>query len=181
MAYTSEIVGSEPVKMVDVKAHLRVTYGEDDSMIYTMLQTAREWAETHTEKAIVDQIVTAYYPGLKDKMVLPIGNARSITSVKYLDGNKTQQTLTAGFIVTKGTPNTLVFVDTVPEFTEQADSVEVEYVAGYDCDYPSRIKSALLLLVGDMYEHREAQVVKDRVEQNPTLERLLFPVREVGM
>jgi uncharacterized phiE125 gp8 family phage protein len=181
MAYKTEVIGSEPVTMSDVKAHLRVSYNDDDSMIYMMMQSAREWAETHTEKAIVDQSVTAYYPSLTKSMPLPLGNARDIVSVQYLDKDGIQQTLLDGFILTNGTPSRLVFTVDVPEFTEQADSVEIEYSAGYDCNTPSRIKSALLLMVGDMYEHREAQVVKDRIEQNPTLERLLFPVREVGL
>lgn len=46
---------------------------------------------------------------------------------------------------------------------------------------PKRVKQAILILVADMYENREAQIVGSIVAQNETVERLLFPIRAVGI
>ena len=41
---------------------------------------------------------------------------------------------------------------------------------------PAAIKSAILLIVGDMYENREAQSDKE-IYSNPAVDRLLYPYR----
>lgn len=46
---------------------------------------------------------------------------------------------------------------------------------------PVRVKQAILMLVADMYENREAQIIGQTVRDNPTVERLLFPIRQVGL
>lgn len=47
---------------------------------------------------------------------------------------------------------------------------------------PASIKQALLLLVGDMFENREAQVVGSIVQDNKAVERLLHFYRvEIGI
>lgn len=46
---------------------------------------------------------------------------------------------------------------------------------------PRRVKQAILILVADMYENREAQIVGTIVAQNATVERLLHPIRALGL
>jgi len=43
---------------------------------------------------------------------------------------------------------------------------------------PASVKAAMLLIVGDLYENREAQVIGATVAENPTVERLLHFYRE---
>jgi uncharacterized phage protein (predicted DNA packaging) len=43
--------------------------------------------------------------------------------------------------------------------------------------FPASIKAALLLLVADLYENREAATAGVKIESNPTVERLLSPYR----
>lgn len=42
---------------------------------------------------------------------------------------------------------------------------------------PPSIKAAVLLYVGDLYEHREAQVTGSPITANPTADALLWPYR----
>lgn len=46
---------------------------------------------------------------------------------------------------------------------------------------PTRVKKAILILAADMYENREAQIIGQTVAQNPTVERLLHPIRALGL
>lgn len=51
---------------------------------------------------------------------------------------------------------------------------------GATVDVPASIKAAELLIIGDLYENREAQIIGVSVADNPTVERLLHFYR-VGL
>ncbi len=47
---------------------------------------------------------------------------------------------------------------------------------------PAAIKAAALLMIGDLYEHRESQVIGQGVIENPAARNLLYPYRkEIGI
>jgi uncharacterized phiE125 gp8 family phage protein len=182
MSYTTQITGEEAVSLDEARNHLRITHFNEDNMIIALIAAARQWAETYSEKAIVKQTVTAYFEELTAVIRLPLGNSSLLTKIDYLDSTGGAQSLTTGVILTKGTPSKLVFVDTPPDSKKQVDSVEAVYQAGYADGYvPERIKQAIMLLIADMYEHREMQVLGQRFDQNVTIDRLLFPTRELGI
>lgn len=49
-----------------------------------------------------------------------------------------------------------------------------------DEDFPNAfsIKAAALLIVGDLYQNREASITGTIVSDNPTVQRLLYPYRQ---
>jgi hypothetical protein len=59
------------------------------------------------------------------------------------------------------------------------DTVRVQFVAGYEA-LPSRIRAAILLIVGDLFQNREAQFVEGRIVvlPNPTVDGLLGRFRQ---
>lgn len=174
MPYTTTITGAEPVSLTEAKEYLRVFSLDEDDLIASLIEAAREWAETHTEKAIVEQTVIAYYDAPSRRLELPLGNATALTSV-----TNGSEAVNAKLLV--GNPSVVeITADSLPAATGESQSVVVTYTAGYTVA-PLRIKQAILLLVADMYENREAQVVGQTISQNQTLERLLFPVRELGL
>ena len=174
MPHTTTITGDEPVTLAEAKAYLRVYSIDEDELIDNLISVAREYIETHIEKAVVEQTVTAYYDDLTSVMELPLGNATALTSITY-DGSST---VTGRLLV--GNPSKVVIDGELPDTSGDKQSVVIEYTAGYAA-IPKRLKQACLLLVADMYEHREAQVIGQTVAQNMALERLLFPVRELGL
>jgi uncharacterized phage protein (predicted DNA packaging) len=52
--------------------------------------------------------------------------------------------------------------------------------SGADVDVPASIKVAVLLIVGDLYANREGQFVGVTRVDNPTVDRLLWPYRELA-
>ena len=117
-----------------------------------------------------------------NQIVLPYAPLDSITHVKYYDSSNAQQTWTEDteysvntFINQKGfieiTKNT-----TYPTLYDRADAIEIKFKAGYgtgDSDVPEPIKTAILLILGSMYEKRE-----DSVSRLPKAsEYLLDPYR----
>jgi uncharacterized phiE125 gp8 family phage protein len=188
MSYNTEISGFEPVTMQQVKDHLRVTWEEEDAFIYSLLSAAREYVEKTTSQAVIPQTVKAYFPAMPLRagfLELPLSNAVSITSVKYLDGAGVQQTVdSADYYLTVGQPSKVYFPSGYPGATDRPDSVEIIYEAGFGAapykPFPQALKSAILILVGDMYENREAQNTQ-RFEQNATVDRLLNQAREMSL
>jgi hypothetical protein len=67
--------------------------------------------------------------------------------------------------------------------SDRINAIQITYVAGYASAYqvPAGIRHAIKLLAGDLYENREGQLQLggglSRVEENPTLARLLWKFR----
>jgi len=173
MAYTTTITGDEPITLADAKDYLRISHNSEDDLITSLITVAREWAESYTNKAIVEQTVVAYYDSPQRDFELPLGNATDLTSV--LNGT---DTVTAKLLV--GNPSIVTVIGDVPISVDERQSVVITYEAGF-ADMPKRIQQAMKILIADMYEHREAQVIGQSVTDNKTLERLLFPARELGL
>ena len=119
--------------------------------------------------------------GLK-QIMLPYAPLASITHVKYYDNTGTQQTWTAAtdysvhkFINQKGFIEIMDGIS-LPTLDDRANAIEIKFKAGYGTsadDVPEAIKSAILLIIGFMYEKRE-----DTVSRLPKAsEYLLDPYR----
>jgi len=188
MSYNTVISGFEPISMQEVKDHLRISWEEEDALIYSLLSAAREYAEKTTSQAIIEQTVTAFYsrlPYTAGAIELPLSNAVSITSITYVDSDDVVQTLSASdYYLVQGQPNKVYIKEGYPEAKDRPDSVVIIYQAGFGAipfkPFPQAIKAAILIMVGDMYENREAQSAQ-RFEQNMTVERLLNQNKEMAL
>ncbi len=128
------------------------------------------YVSNHYTQALVDgaYITTSGYVG-KDglnQIVLPYAPLASITHIKYYDSAGAQQTwsdtnyLTQKYINQKGFAEIKDGV-TLPTISERADAIEIRFKAGYgttSSDVPEAIKTAILLIIGSMYEKREDSV-----------------------
>lgn len=175
---------SEPITLTEAKLHLRVDTSADDALITSLIEAARQAAESFCARQFVTatwQYTLDAFPE-DDTINLPRPPLQSVTTLKYVDTAGATQTLSAS----KYTVDTSKFVGRiVPAYGESwpstyghIEDVEVTYVAGYGAAaaVPEAIKAAIKLLVADMYEHREAGT-EGRVESNPTVERLLWAYR----
>lgn len=185
---------SEPVSLTEAKNHLRVEdYGSppehpDDDLITEMIVAAREYVETHLNRAVMPQTVVASADLFRDNMKLPFGGVSAITSIEYLDGDGANQTVTSTVygLDDYAKPAVVYRKDGQewPYALAQRNSVRITYEAGYagsPPDVPKRIKQAMLLLIGDMYENREAKIIGVSSTVNETVEMLLYPLRELGL
>lgn len=185
--YTKAITGSEPVTLTEAKLHLRVDISTDDDLITRAIEAAREYVEGYLERVVTSATITAKYDAL-GAMELPINGALSVTSVKYLDSDSVEQTASSALYLLDNfsTPNAVLLKNNQdwPSVIAQKNAVEIVYTAGYagsPPDWPSRVQNAILLLVGDMYENRESAIIGTIVAKNEAVDRLLFPLREVGI
>lgn len=108
----------------------------------------------------------AVYPGVlavnAGIVTLPRAPVRSVESVTYLDLNGVPRTMAPSeYVVTTGSPGRLgvPFGGTWPVTLPQIGAVTVRFTAGYGPDaaaVPPNVKAAVLLMVGHLYENREA-------------------------
>ena len=115
---------TEPLSLVEAKLHARVTASQtqEDSLINALVAAARDYAQNKTQRQLIAaryQYVLDSFPGPGvtgvsyvpwghtfglpgNAIVLPIGPALEIESIKYTDMSGTVKTLTAGtdYVVT---------------------------------------------------------------------------------
>jgi uncharacterized phiE125 gp8 family phage protein len=156
----------EPLTLEEAKNHLRVDddIDEDDALINNFIAAARQDCEKFQNRAYVTQTWELWLDAWPDKdyIEIPLPPLQTISSVKYYDTEDTEATLSSDdyFVDAQSEPGRVVLNsgNSWPGTTlRPANGVCVTFVAGYGDagDVPKNIKSAILLLVGHFYEHRE--------------------------
>lgn len=177
----------EPVSLEEAKSHLRVLHDHEDALIDALIQSAREQAESFTRRALIAQTWEISLDDLPRYgfQVFP-SPLMSVESITYLDGEGLPQTLPSDQYIVVADPHSPAVVPaygvTWPMTLGFKNCVTVRAVCGYGSnpgDVPAVIRSAMLLMIGDMYQHRET-IVQGSVSEIPmTAERLMWPKRDL--
>ena len=156
---------SEPVTRTEAKVHLRVDHTDDDAYIDSLITMARKDAEQFLHRKLIQATITGYldvWPD-GDSIILPYGNLKSITSIKYkdTDGDQTEFSSDDYIAATETEPGQaiLVYGEPWPSVTlYPSNPIEIIFVAGYGedaADVPEPLRHAIKLILADKYENRE--------------------------
>jgi len=151
-----------PVDLEDVKRHLRVTDDDEDTLIRSMIAGATDLFQRKTNRQCVDQTFEYTRSDWPEVIYLPKPPLSSVTSIKYIDDDGTEQTLNTSVydVFTNVEPGfvRLAWNQSWPSIRSTQDAVKVTFVAGFGNaeDVPDGIKAAVKLLVGHWFEHRES-------------------------
>lgn len=165
----------EPVSLAEAKKHLRVDTSDDDTLVEGRIQTAREFVEGFTSRALITQTWKRELDDwpCADEIALPRPPLVSVASVMYVDSAGVSSTFAAtNYDVDKvSEPGRIVlgYGKSWPTATLRPMSpIAVTYVAGYGAAaaVPQWVKQAMLLLVGHWYENREATITGAGVLSN---------------
>lgn len=176
----------EPVTLARVRAERAVTHTEDDTILEAKITEVRQHVEEMLGKALVTQTWRLHlheFPA--GEIALPGGRVQSVESVTYIDEAGDTQTLATSAYqvdtysrrpILRRVPGT-----EWPKTQDTLNAVTVELVVGYGAaaDVPGGIVAAILLLIGDLAENREAQIVGSIIQENKAVQRLLFPHRNL--
>lgn len=166
---------SEPVTTAEAKTHLRVDISDDDTYIGTLITAARQYCEEFTGRQLFTATWTFTcngFPGSVvlpnwirgDKFYLPRPPLQSVTSITYTDtdGGSNVLATTVYGVGTNDEPGViyLKWQQVWPITRDIQDAVRITYVAGWSTvgAIPQAIKQGILLVIGDMYEHREQSI-----------------------
>lgn len=157
---------TEPVTLAQAQLHLRLdTVGSppshpDDTLVQTLISAARENAENYTGVTIAQAQYEVLGDVVSNEMSLQTHPVTSVSTVTYEDSDGVTQTVAASdyYVDNFARPARLVFKENAP-----AKPTTVRFTAGYTdgnspnpYPCPAGIKSALLLMIGNLYENRES-------------------------
>lgn len=187
----------EPVLLSEAKTHLRVSLEDDDLLILSYIAAARDYLERACNRQFLPAVWTLGLDGFAccDRSACQGGGIRLPRApLVSLTPTATYTTLGITYVDTAGVTQTLApavyRVDTLsepgrvflapsqtwPSLYEVANAVRITYLAGYATarEVPATLKQAILLLVGHMYEHREAAAEKALSEIPLAVQSLLW-------
>lgn len=184
-----------PLTLAEVKAHLRVTHTDEDSLIQIYSHAATATCENWMGRALVKRTYRLTVDSFNaDGIVLPMPPLIEVLSVTYDDADGAEQTLVVGtdyFVDDANQPAWVLNIADWPTPMDTANAVRIEYTAGYVDDglspmvglIPWDIKAAILLTVGKLYSTREDIVIGSTVVNIPNgAHELMRPHRvELGM
>jgi len=177
----------EPVTLLQAKLHLKLitnpadaSVHPDDAKVQDLISVAREQAEQFCNRAFAEAGYEARGCGFD---VALFGPAGAITSVKYLDTDGAEQTLTNTVYELNASLDRLRLKigQSWPAVYARDDAVRVVFSAGDDpADVPRSVWAAMLLIVGTLYDNRASLDDRQTFALPLRVQDLLMPYR-VGM
>ena len=138
------------VDLTLAKQHLRVLHDDEDALIAQYLAAAIAWVENYTGKLMTRREVEQEAPAFTSYLPLFYGPNPSSLEIAYTDTDDAPQTVTDAKIVqARAYP-----ASSWPSIADDTP-VTLTYTAGY-ATTPADLDSAVLLLVGEFYDNREA-------------------------
>ncbi len=189
----------EPVSAADVETFLHIT-SSDDALLDDLITAVRLEIEAAVKRALITQTwdlrLDAFPAG--GEIVLPRPPLQSVTSVQYRDTTGALQTLATSQYSVDAPAGPLAVAGRVllgygkswPATYAVPNAVTVRFVAGYGdaADaVPGGLRTAIKLLVGELYSQpaldvvrrrvgpTEVEYLQDRAAWPPVLERILAP------
>jgi uncharacterized phiE125 gp8 family phage protein len=162
----------EPLSLIEVKRHLRISQDADDASLMHMISTARQVVESFTQNALITQTYecSQFVSGVY-RAQLAYGPVQEFEWVKL--GNRVMNK--DKYPITRA--GNVYFISDIDYLH---GDLHVRYKAGYGddaADVPPTIRMALLMMVSYLYEHRG-----DAHAPVPTqVKELLQPFRRFGL
>jgi uncharacterized phiE125 gp8 family phage protein len=178
---------NSPVTDAEHKLFSKIDLTDDDALVTSLNETATDYIQDTLEKSFTDEVFELHLDGFPDNDC-PIDIHRtpldSITSIKYIDTDGVEQTMTAANykVDTVGEPASvhLAFGKSWPTAREEVNAVKVTFTAGYGTaitDVPERYKTIIKHMFAHLYEHREPMKDKKWVEIPEHLNTLIDKYR----
>jgi uncharacterized phiE125 gp8 family phage protein len=164
----------EPVTLAEAKLHCRVDGDDDDALLTALIVSARQQAEHRTGRALLTQtwdLALDDFPC--DEIDLQLAPVQSISSVKYIDEDGVEQTISSSnyALDSFGVQHLVVpaYNYTWPTPRDIHHAVKVRFVAGYAsaADVPASLKQWMLLAIGTLYKNREGVITGTIVAELP--------------
>jgi uncharacterized phiE125 gp8 family phage protein len=151
----------ELLLLAEAKAHLRIETNDSDAWLTSRIVAAREYVEHETGRSFGTQTLRMTLPVFADAVALERPPIVSVSSVTYLDAAGVRQTVPAPtYYLDRSEPVTPVLRRAIsaqwPVTGDQIGGVEINYVAGTWGARPEAAIEFMLLLLGTMFENREA-------------------------
>lgn len=173
----------------EVKAQSRIDFADDDALLSWLISSVTATLDGPAGilgLCLTTQTWAQSFDGFSDTIRLPLAPVQSVT-VGYVDTDGSSQSLVDAYRVhtdARGAYLRRVDGAVVPATATRDDAVTVTMVCGFGdaaSDVPADIRQAALLMVGHLYEHREAAAPLQFHELPMGARWLLERYRRVGV
>lgn len=171
------------VTLAEAKNYLKQSYSSisaEDALIATMIQSARKWIENYIGKSIIEKSIIAFTSDELAEFELPLPPVASITSVKRIDIQGVETTLTKNTDYYEiGVDHlSLIFLNVWSTISYTIAGIKVTYTAKMiDVRELDVCKQACLMLLGEMYYNRGESTDAAMSAIPFDVKRLLNPIR----
>lgn len=153
----------EPVVLVDFKAHVRVNWTEEDTILATYLKAARERLEVFLDRSLITQTIVFAFKDFTDHIIyLPRGPVQSVTSFKEyepftaIEYDVSESLYSVNIDVDPAEVTMIGF----PYRKKYGNYFRIQYQAGYadsgaDAEFPATLKVKIMEIATLMYEQRK--------------------------
>lgn len=146
---------TEPITLVQAKAHLRVTASDEDTLITSLITVVREMAEDYCQRSFALKTYRVTLDEFPDEIKLEFPPIVSVESVAYTDADGNPQTLAEDQysvdIVSQPGWILPAYDVTWPDTQEVANAVTADFIAGAA---DATANQAMLLMLAHLYENR---------------------------
>jgi len=172
----------EPLALAQVKSYLRITDGDDDTLISALITAVRQQCEAWVGRALVTQtwslwldrfpaspcrnapgegyfqLPVHYFEEVTRWLEIPRPPLQSISFLKTYDPANTAALFDAScyFVDTQSTPGRISLNQgcSWPTNLRAVNAVEIEFIAGYAVDVPEALKQGMLLSIKHLFVNR---------------------------
>jgi len=175
---------AEPLTLAQVKTHLRLDGSEEDTLLTSLITTAREHLERETGLCLITQSWRSYLDRWsKDGIVriekYPVRTIDAVT-VYEADGTAVEVPLEDHLLDGEGHPARL-WLKSPPEPGQAMNGIEIDFSAGFGeagADVPDTLKRAMSIHIAHMFAFRGVVSPDQQPAGIPDgYERLIAPYR----
>lgn len=172
-----------PVTVAEARQHLREPDVSENGLIETMIAAACDMVAEMTGRVLVAETWEAAYPAVAGDLKLPKSPVLSVTSIGFYDAADAPQVaeLSGFYVFTDDDTCTIRPKSGAawPSTIARADAITVTFQAGYAV-LPPALRSAILLTMAHLYEHRESVVIGAATVELPLGIQSLINLHRLG-
>lgn len=178
----------EPVTLIEVKQHLRVSHTQDDELIATMAKAARQVTETLCGCKWMTQgweLTRDVWPAeLREVGIcLPFGPVQTVSAITVVGDSGPITVPPSAYALAAASNRQLVFLATPPAPVQATGGITIDFAVGMDDpeDVPGPVRQAIALLTAHFYERREVVEPRSLRALPRSVDALLAPYREMSI
>ncbi len=157
---------TDPVTLLEAKAHLNVLSDIDDDLIKFLISVATEQAEEITNRQLMRATYEMTMDILPDRFEIKKPPLHAVEKIEYIpDGLSSYVLLDPSMYMVDTTVEPGVVIRrndvTYPAISWMVNAVRVTFTAGYEdaASVPKSIKQWMLIRIATLFEHREEVVI----------------------
>lgn len=172
------------VSLEEAKKHLDVAgFNDDDGQINGLIAAATEHLEKTLGLTLCKTKFRQDFMKFCEATTMSIAPVNEIEMISYVYANGAVSLLPPSqYSLVKTQDGTFIHYNgKLPALAKRIDAVQVTFSAGFEKeDVPASLKTAILLHIGSLYEHREDLSVAKPIETN-AYNALIWPWRRLSV